>query len=180
MSSIINSMLAPINQLFANTAQLVAPQQQAQTGHLADPAQVGDTAHDNIILNRFLQQFEYVELDYPVSGDLEHPEKPLMYHPHIHFRMCGDDRKSMNPDQINTYLSREIDRGTYILKRLGLEIEDFYINTDKGELRFDGHVPNPPEGMTERQVLESITQGLQEACKQARAARGQAAGAQIG
>lgn len=175
MSSIIDSMLAPVTNLMANTAELVSPKQKAMVGHLADPMKAGDTTQDNIILKRFLAQFENIKLDYNEAyGDLSHPEKPLTTHPHIQFIMCSDDRKTMQPEQLIAYLAREADRGNYILQRLGIETEDFYVNADDGLLRFDAKVSNPPQGMTEKDVLKTVVEGLQQACKQARDERKQA------
>lgn len=149
----------------------------AEPLHFNDPKAPISGVAMQTILQRFLQDFEYVELDFPVSGSLIHPEEPLTYHPHIQFRMCSEERESMNPDQINTFLARQIDRGSYILQKLGFDTDDFYLNPDRGTLSFDARVPEGklPEGVSEKDVLSQLADSLQQACTEARANRPQMA-----
>ncbi|MAR56617.1 MAG: hypothetical protein CMM93_05485 [Rickettsiales bacterium] len=121
----------------------------------------------------FLQNFEHVELFYPVSGERGHSNLPLSTHPHLNFRMCTDERKALTTDMVNTKLSRQIDRGTQLLQSLGesygFEIgEDWYVEPRQGILAFDVKAPNPPEGKTEQNVLDNLASALQEACTLAR------------
>lgn len=157
----------------APVAAPVAANTNAAPQHMGNPKQEASPAVMQVIMQRFLQDFEYVELDYPVEGSANNPSSPLGYHPHLQFRMCGDDRKSMNPDQINTYLSRHIDRGIYMLKALGFEMDDFYVSPDNGTLSYDVRVPQEKltEAISEHDVLKSLTQQLQEVCTEARANR---------
>ncbi len=196
MSSLMQRTLAPLTQpapavkepqTTAKTTLATPPESEskqplaantdAQPLHFGDPKAPVNNVAMQTILQRFLQDFEYVELDFPVSGSLIHPEEGLSYHPHVQFRMCGDDRKSMNPDQINTYLARQIDRGSYILQKLGFETDDFYLNPDRGTLSFDARVPKDklPEGVSEKDVLNQLVDTLQQACTEARAKRPQMA-----
>lgn len=142
--------------------------------HFADPAEPTSPAAMKIILQRFLQDFEYVELDYPVEGSAKDASRSLSYHPHIQFRMCGEDRKKLQPDQTAVYLGRQVDRGLFIMKKLGFEMDDFYVSAEKGTLSFDARIPNLPEGTTQHQALEQLAANLQQACKEARAAKKQA------
>jgi hypothetical protein len=120
---------------------------------------------------QFLQNFEYVELFYPVSGIVRDSAPLPGHHPHIIFRMCGDDRKALTADQRSALLARQIDRGTALLERSGVELEDWYVDQSRGELQFDARVPDLPEGVSEEQFLRDLTGKLQEACTAARAAR---------
>lgn len=178
MSTLLETLFkTPMSQLVAASVRIDEQQHRriaapaaarSHPGHLLNPQADIDPAALQAIMQRFLQDFEYVTLDYPVSGHVDDPKEPLEYHPHLVFRMCGDDRQAMDPEQVQVALSRQIDRGIYLLKRLGIESMEWYVSKEHGELRFDARVPNPPEGMSERQVLEAITEQLQAACNQAR------------
>lgn len=189
MSNLFEATTAPLNQLQAQTAQLFQPTQAkaslaatSEANFMANPQDEMDSAVVRNILQRFLQDFEYVTLDYTPSGSVDHPEMQLENHSHIHFRMCNEDREALAKKDpslalINTYLSRQIDRGSFIMKKLGFDVDDFYVHPESGELRFDAKVAPEkiPEGMSERHIVEEAVDQLQKACSQARANRKNAA-----
>jgi hypothetical protein len=149
----------------------------ADTLHYGDPKAPVSNVAMQTIMQRFLQDFEYVELEYPIEGSANNPTRPLNYHPHVHFKICSEDRESMNSDQRITYLSRQIDRGIYVIKKLGFDMDDFYIDPEGGKLSFDARVPEGklPEGVSEKEVLSQLVDAFQHACTEARANRPQMA-----
>lgn len=168
-------MLQNLSQLLTQknqTTPVLPANINAQPLHMGDPSQELSPAVLKTIMQRFLQDFEYVELEYPVEGSATDPLRPLSHHPHVHFRMCGEDRAKLDQTQTAVYLGRQIDRGLFIMKKLGFEMDDFYVNPEAGTLSFDARVPNLPEGQSQHAVLKDFVAKMQEQCTAARANRG--------
>jgi hypothetical protein len=182
----LTSALAPLTQIFAPSAQpnqsaVAATRQPEPVGFLGDPSQGTSPAVMRQIVQRFLQDFEYVRVMDASHGSVIDANAPMDRHPHLQFVMCSDDRKALEAQDpsknlTSAYLGRQVDRGAYLLKALGLELNEFYTYEDDGILQFDARIPagKLPQGMSEKQALEGIAAQLQQACTEARANRLQA------
>ncbi len=128
----------------------------------------------DVIKQRFLQNFEYVELERYIDPDMSGHDKKPVEHDHIRFRMCGEDREKMNPRERLVYLSRQIDRGKYLLAKYGIKIEEAHVDESVGVLAFNADFEHLPEGVDKDAALTAVTEDLQQGLKAARASRKQA------
>lgn len=180
-----NSMQNPVTSLFpddATLARMLPPVKgpntnQPQAEHMGDPGRGLADANLNTVMQRLLQDFDSVKLFYPTEVSLTDPSQLPGRHPHLHFTVPAEHLSKMDIMQVNTYLSRHIDRFSYVFKRLGnemgveLTLDDAYIEPHLGEFALDVKVPNPPKGKTEYDVLKELEGAFNEACKQARSQR---------
>ncbi len=156
-------------------AQAGAVDNDPNGGFLAPSSSKPNPAHLQVIRNRFLRNFDRVDVEDAVITDTSGQGKLPHTHLHIRFHMPQDTVDKLTPYERLVFMAQETDRGKFILNQYGLNYhEEANFEKYKGILQYDCDFSGPIENKTE--MLRAIETDLQKGIDEARQSRGAALG----
>lgn len=155
-------------------------------GFLSTQGQRVDDRTMQVIRNRFLRNFDRVEVCDAINTDISGDGKLPTGHLHIRFWMPDDVAEKLNTYQKMAYLNQEADRGKFLLSQYGITAHDEVVvekvhrdpktgKVSNGWVQYDvdfaPEITNHPE-FKRGDIMRKIEADLNQGIEQAKAARG--------